>query len=261
MDIQTQKSIEALIVDKMQEKIARHTSETNHTPFQDRILGNGAMQFYSLVHSVNTSLGQSIYENVAAKLAGPRFNSVETQFSAGDEISLRAQGVIQEILNGLSRGKQADKSEEVERIRDVCDKGKISQTRHVKVDLFVRDDRGVVYLIEVKTVKPNKAGFADIKKQLLSWIASYLLHDPLIDVRSYVAFPYNPYHPEPYARWTVGSMLDWSDEVLVAEDFWDFIGGEDSYDSILDCFERAGSRVRGQVDEFLDLRSSLLRGR
>ncbi|MDP3114851.1 MAG: TdeIII family type II restriction endonuclease, partial [Candidatus Cloacimonadaceae bacterium] len=46
--------------------------------------------------------------------------------------------------------------------------------------------------------------------------------------------PYNPYEPKPYARWTMKGMLDLEHELKVADDFWDFLGGEGAYQDLLD---------------------------
>lgn len=37
---------------------------------------------------------------------------------------------------------------------------------------------------------------------------------------------------------------------MVAERFWDFLGGEGAYDDLLDCFERVGIEMREEIDEY-----------
>jgi len=44
-------------------------------------------------------------------------------------------------------------------------------------------------------------------------------------------------------------MLDLDHELLVAADFWDFLGGPGAYEDLLGCFERAGVELRPEVDE------------
>jgi len=36
--------------------------------------------------------------------------------------------------------------------------------------------------------------------------------------------------------------------VKVAEEFWDFIGGENTYDELLDIFENVGVQLRPEID-------------
>lgn len=65
-----------------------------------------------------------------------------------------------------------------------------------------------------------------------------------------IAIPYNPYDPEPYNRWTIRGMLDLKNELKVANEFWDFLGGESAYEDLLKCFERVGIELRSEIDEY-----------
>lgn len=73
--------------------------------------------------------------------------------------------------------------------------------------------------------------------------------NPNVKVNTLIAIPYNPYEPEPYQRWTMKGMLDLEHELKVAEEFWDFLGGQGAYGDLLDCFERAGIELRPEVDK------------
>ena len=73
---------------------------------------------------------------------------------------------------------------------------------------------------------------------------------PQADINSYIAIPYNPYEPKPYERWTLKGMLDLEKELKVADEFWDFLGGNGAYPEILDCFERVGIELRPEIDAY-----------
>ncbi len=45
-------------------------------------------------------------------------------------------------------------------------------------------------------------------------------------------------------------MLDLPQELKVAEEFWDFLGGEGAYNDLLDIFERVGIELRGEIDDY-----------
>ncbi len=147
-------------------------------------------------------------------------------------------------------GKDTNKIEEVKRIRKVARIGKINKIKTVKVDLFVRDEDDNIYLFDIKTAKPNISNFKDFKRTLLEWIAIYLYKKPEAKVHSLIAIPYNPYEPKPYERWTLKGMIDLERELKVAEEFWDFLGGEGAYQELLDCFERVGIEIRPIIDKF-----------
>ena len=68
------------------------------------------------------------------------------------------------------------------------------------------------------------------------------------NVRTLIAIPYNPYEPKPYQRWTLKGMLDLDDELKVAEDLWDFLGGENTYEQLLSVFEDVGIELRPEID-------------
>jgi len=106
------------------------------------------------------------------------------------------------------------------------------------------------FLFDIKTAKPNAGGFKEFKRTLLEWVATSLAADPTAKVNSIIAIPYNPYEPEPYNRWTMRGMLDLENELKVANEFWDFVGGVGAYQNLLDCFERVGIELRNEIDEF-----------
>jgi type II restriction enzyme len=45
-------------------------------------------------------------------------------------------------------------------------------------------------------------------------------------------------------------MLDDGNELLVGKEFWDFLGGNDAYEDLLDCFEQAGIILGPEIDDY-----------
>jgi type II restriction enzyme len=76
--------------------------------------------------------------------------------------------------------------------------------------------------------------------------------DAGIAINALIAISYNPYAPKPYSRWTMAGMLDLEQELKVAEEFWDFLGGEGSYNQLLDIFERVGIELRSEIDDYFN---------
>lgn len=243
--------VKNIIREVIRNKLSAYKPETTNMPFHYRLLGRDRMALFSFIHSLNTTFGTSIFEPIAETLASSRFSRVERQYEVGNIISEQAQIEIQHIMNDLITGrKNPNKAEEIERIRKVATSGKMNSIKTVKVDLFVLDNDGVVHLFDLKTAKPNISNFKDFKRILLEWIAIYLSKHPDADVRSYIAIPYNPYEPKPYERWTLKGILDIDNELKVAEEFWDILGGKDAYTDLLDCFERVGIELRPEIDEY-----------
>ena len=71
-------------------------------------------------------------------------------------------------------------------------------------------------------------------------------------VNTMIGIPYNPYEPKPYERWTLKGMLDLQHETLIAEELWDFIGGEGTYAELLKAFEDAGIELRPEIDSYFE---------
>lgn len=244
------KRIENTIKESLRKKFQTYKPETKHMPFHYRLLGRDRMALFSFIHSLNTTFGTSIFEPVAETIASLSFKFAQKQYVVGDTISEQAQSEIQNIMNDLTVGKNPNKIEEIERIRKVCNKGRPNKLKTVKVDLFVQSDDGTAHLFDLKTAKPNISNFKDFKRTLLEWIAIFLAKNPDAKVKSYIAIPYNPYEPKPYERWTLKGMIDLDNELKVAEEFWDFLGGNEAYSELLYCFERAGIELRPQIDKY-----------
>ncbi len=245
-------SVETTIRESLRNKFQNYNPESKNMPFHYRLLGKDRMALYSFIQSLNTTFGTSIFEPVAETLAKTRFVKAQSQYVVGNEISEYAQNEIQDIINELTTHANPDKCEEIQRIRAVCQKGRMNTLRTVKVDLLVENREGSLFLFDLKTAKPNISNFKDFKRTLLEWCAIVLAQNPVIDIHSLIAIPYNPYEPEPYERWTLRGMLDLEQELKVADEFWDFLGGEGVYQDLLNRFEKVGIELRPEIDLYFE---------
>ena len=254
MSLQRQTMIKEKIKDSMRAKFQSYKKpETDNMPFHYRLLGKDRMALFSFIQSLNTTFGTSIYEPVAIALARERFKVAETQVKPFNKISSEAHQQIQTIMNGLTvADREPNKSTEIEEIREVCQKGILNQVKLTKVDIWLESHEGELFLFDLKTVKPNKSDFEKFKQTLLEWTAAELARDPSTVVNAMIGLPYNPYEPEPYKRWTLRGMLDLNHQVLIAEELWDFLGGEGSYADLLDAFEQAGIELRPEIDSYFE---------
>jgi hypothetical protein len=139
---------------------------------------------------------------------------------------------------------------EIEAIRKVCRKGEMKTVKPTKVDVKLIAEDETIYLFDIKTAKPNAGGFKEFKRTLLEWIAVTLAKNPKVNVQTIIAIPYNPYDPKPYSRWTMRGMIDLENELKVAEEFWDFLGGKGSFTDLLSIFEKVGLELRPEIDAY-----------
>lgn len=242
-------SVEETIRNSLRRKMETHNPEPAYMPFHTRLLGKDRLALYSFIHSLNTNFGTSIFEPVAASLAGGKFE-VQTHIRAGKKISTQARFEIQKIMDSLRVGSaNPDKRKEISAIRRVCQQGDIREVRLLGVDVHLTQ-KNSVYLIDIKTAKPNIGAFEKHKQTLLEWTAATLFENPKAEVHTLIAIPYNPYYPNEYNRWTMKGMLDLDEELKVAEEFWDFLGGAGAYDDLLGCFERVGIELSEEIDGY-----------
>lgn len=251
MNVKRQAMMAMIIKDSVRNKFQSYKPETDKMPFHYRLLGKDRMALFSFIQSLNTTFGVSIYEPVAIALARDKYKVAKAQVETYNQISNAAHQQIQTIMDGLrAANRETNKISEVEEIRKVCREGNINQVNLTRVDLWLERNDGELLLFDLKTVKPNKDGIEKYKLTLLEWTAAELAREPRAVINTIIGFPYNPYHPKPYSRWTLRGMLDLDHEVLIAEELWDFIGGEGTYVELLNAFEQAGIELRDEIDVY-----------
>ena len=241
--------VAGLLKAKIREKLKNYSPETQQMPFHFRLLGKDRMALYSFVHSVNTMLGQSVFEKVAQIIADDRFDEAKEHHYVEGYLSDKAVLEIDSIMQELKSAKTAlSFAEQDRRIKNSAGKGKLGTRQKITADLYLRKGN-IEYFFEIKTVKPNIDVFVATKLKLLQWKALRYGSDAKVSVKSYICIPYNPEAPKPYARWTLQGLYDLKNEVLVAEEFWDFLGGKGTYEELLNVFENAGIELRDEIDE------------
>src|SRR4030042_2761620 len=142
-------------------------------PFHVRLLGKDRMALFSFIQSINTTLGTSVFEQVAAVIAAPHFKRAINQYKDfNNTISTEAQRVIQEIVNDLkAMTKKPDKPTETATILKVAQSGTIGKVKRPRIDLFLESNDGTEYYFDLKTAKTNIDEIVGFKRTLLEWVA------------------------------------------------------------------------------------------
>ena len=276
-------SIENIIQESLRNKLQKYNPEPSYTPFHTSLLGKDRMALYSFIRSMSTNFDTTIIENVAKEIASDVFDTVELQLdipvqfqntshiipSGSADIrrmkrihqqdsavfSRKAQDAITQIMHSLIRATaRPNHAAEVAQISKFAQSqnGNPVAKKLRKVDIFLSKGNQV-FMIDLKSVKPNISGFEKHKQDMLEWVAAILYKDLGAVVRTIIAMPYNPYYPEPYMRWTLGGMLETRNQsqLMVGEEFWNFLaGGEEIYQDLLTCFENVGLRMRDEIDDY-----------
>lgn len=247
---ETSKKIEDLLITVVREKLRTYQPETTHMPFHHRLLGKDRYAMFSFIQSMNTTFGMSIWEQVAVILAQDAGKYAKRQYKLLGEIDDETQKVIDSILYKLRIGEIVpNKQMEIETIRKKIKKGRLKEYPDCVVDLFLKTEHEEHYF-DITSAKPNMKEFVALKLKLLKWTALRLCQDREANVFTRLAIPYNPYHPEPYERWTLKGLYDLnSGEILIGEEFWNFVAGEEIYEELLNIFHKVGEELRDEIDE------------
>ena len=250
-------NIGVLLGTKIEEKLARYSRESTSMPFLAALMQNKEqVAAYSFIHSLATTLGMSIYEELSKIVAGDSADHCSTKFNVGGKISRDQKSVIDNILRRLRNGElTSDIDAETREVLSASNAGGMEQKEGRIADFFMVR-QGIEHYFEIKTVKPNIDVFAASKSKLLEWVARK--GNP---IKVYVAFPYNPYYPEPYQRFTLQGMLTPGKDLLIGNDYWDFLGGKGTYEQLMGAVNEVGlrykDRIAAKIKQVADTRLSM----
>lgn len=246
---ETKKEITELLLTTVREKLKTYRPETLHMPFHYRLLGKDHYMMFSLIQSLNTTFGLSIWEQVAVILAKGAGYQAERQYKLLGKIDPATEKVINELHYKLRNGTAvAYKKHETELIRKKIRNQPPKTDPDSTVDLFIKIKDEENYF-DITSAKPNLKEFVALKLKLLRWTALRLSQDKTAQVFTRLAIPYNPYHPGPYERWTLKGLYDLEEkEILVGEEFWNFVAADNIYEELLDVFQEAGDKLRSELD-------------
>lgn len=237
--------IKLLLEKKIEDKLKRYARETSSMPFLARLIQDSEkVAAYSFIHSIATTLGMSIYEEVSKIIAEETAEECFTKYDVGGVISREQKSVIDDIVRKLRNGeKKVNHDQEIKQVLSVSAKDGKAQKEGRLADFYMRRN-GKEHYFEIKTVKPNIDVFTKSKTKLLEWVARR--RSP---IKVFLAFPYNPYHPQPYERFTEQGVLEKGKEFLIGKEYWDFLGGENTFEQLLELFDLVGKKFKEQIQQ------------
>lgn len=237
--------ITELLSTKIDAKLESYGRETTSMPFLARLIqDNEKIAAYSFIHSMATTLGMSIYEDVSVIIASENSEECFRNYGVGGAISKSQKSAIGNIIAKLRNGeRKADIKKEIQEVLFAsAENGEFQKSGNI-ADFYMKRN-GKEYYFEIKTVKPNIDVFEKSKTKLLEWVARRRKF-----VNVYLAFPYNPYHPEPYHRFTEVGMMNPPKDFLVGDEYWDFIGGKKTFPELLKTFDNVGKKFKEKLNK------------
>ncbi len=253
LSIQQEEKIKALLRKKIDNKLKKYGRETSAMPFLARLIqDNEKIAAYSFIHSLATTLGMSIYEEVSVIICESSCQEAFRNYGVGGVISKSQKTVINKIITELrNKERMANIDEEIKELLSISPQNGTFQKSGNIADLYFLKGN-IEFYFEIKTVKPNIDVFEKSKTKLLEWVARRRK-----DIKVYLAFPYNPYHPDPYSRFTEVGMMDHPNDFLIGDEYWDFIGGKNTFDQLLEVFDEVGKEFKQKItDKFRSIAKS-----
>jgi len=245
-DLKTE--IKKIIKEAILKKLNEYKLIGDIKPFHEKLFSKEKIRETSFFHSCSTTIGVTLFQNIAYLIAknNKNFKRVERQFKVEGNFSDRAKSLIEDIISDLGR-KQTDNKKRKpnikEEIKEVLSVSGGGQKSSQIADLFLVDLRDNEIYIEIKTTKPNKGQSEEIKRTLLKIVA--LRNKP---VKVLCGIAYNPYEPEKFAWPLPLNYLKSDEDLLIGKDFWDFLGGEGTYEELLNIFEEVGKELKEKIE-------------
>ncbi len=229
----------------VEKTLGRVKKNLTHRPFHDALLTRELVKASAFERSFSTSLGQGPIERISKIIAEGNgfhcFKQHETQVNlykgALDEIEL----IISNLRGGISKPNW-----EKELIRINSHRKGDTVVRRVISDIHLIKGEKKIF-ISLKTVKPNLDQTSIAKTDMLLLKAD----EPSSD--AYLALYYNPGGDlRTDYNWTVPSKIFnmYKDPcILIGKDYWDFIGGEGTYNDLLNIFTVIGEKTKALLQK------------
>lgn len=250
MDALVAQQVRDTLDDCVVRTLQRLDAEDTHRPFHSRLISAEAIFWSRFERSFSTSFGQSVIEKISelicvgagSEATRQRASQVTLTTTQWDEI----ETIVRHARSSSSTGPDWDTE-----LAAVVAAGAygVSDTRRVISDLWWRRD-GVEHFMSIKTVKPNLDQTAEAKRDLLKLAAA----NP--DARVHFGLYYNPYgeSSRDYGFSPPQRLFDFSrpSPVLIGEDYWNLLGGDGTYEHVLEIASEVGERLAPKLREYAE---------
>jgi hypothetical protein len=212
-------------------------------PFHEAIIPPEILRVSTFERSFSTKLGTT-FEECARLIALQTYAVAERGYRASGQMPAAAAAKIEAIVTRINEGHTPDFPALIAEVLEVSDEEWVE--RPAIADLYLRDQAGHEYFFEIKSPRPNKGQCLEVAERLLRIHAIKQKARPYVN--AYFAMAYNPYGTclADYRHSFSLQYLDMQNEVLLGADFWALIGGEGTYEELLEIYCEVG-REKGKA--------------
>jgi hypothetical protein len=187
----------------------------------------------SWLHGLNTTLGRPFFENVAHILSDGYKKDFTTKGNSLLKVTQNQKKTISDIMTDLKNDTEnPNLSRENSLIFDASVQPDL-EANSFTVDVYVESSIEVI-AIELKSVRPNLGEMGGEKQKILQAKAALYNEFPGRKINYYIGFPFDPTSDTPTGHDKTrlldylvdGSKYFALDEVLLANELWDFLSGD-----------------------------------
>lgn len=206
------------------------------------------------IHGAKTSLGSEM-EKIAEIIAKDTWgeNNVHRKINIDVSLPKNVFALIDTIINDLSNARKLSSyQKEKDRIIEACKNPSENLESHrYEFDMELYDDRSDRwYYLEMKGPDPNTTEVPGAKKRLLTEMAWAFYHKDHKEVDGLFAIYYNNKFPRPYKNPKVLCYFDPDGGLIVHDEFWNFIGRNDStFAELVNIFREYGKKNKKRIWE------------
>ncbi len=232
------------------ENFPEDASNNRNAPFHESFLKafsdklNGKVSdtpfFISLsswLHGLNTTLGQTFFENVAHHLSNGEKREYTSKRLGNLPITQSQRNHIAQIIADLSNTTSTPNLNAENALLFAEFNDAAINAMDFSADVFIEDATSVI-AIEIKSVKPNSGEMKGEKQKILEGKAALYNHFPGKQIHFYIGFPFDPTvnpaneavtsHNKPRFLGSIINMNKYfaTNESLVANELWDLLAGQ-----------------------------------
>lgn len=212
-------------------------------PFHRLVFPDQAILAARLERSIVTSMGSTLYPKLAQAIALDRFSKVYLEHEITGQLNDAASNMIAQIANELRSGKRRNPNHDAERNEILGSVGGGILNTSVTADLYIEDYTTGPLFIELKTPRPNLDMVAESKRKMLTFETIMARRD-IPTARAFMGLTYNPFITrEAYGHSVTKRVMDMTQEVLIGEEMWDYIGGPGTFEELQELIDTAQSSI------------------
>lgn len=238
------KSVLVTCVENTFKRIAKKERENKlRKPFHEALLAKEFVRLSSFERSFSTSFGQGAIESISKLVAQSNGYAATRQKETMVNVYRGAIDEVERICSRLRDGSTQPNWERELKLVKAHQKG-ATEVRRVISDLWLEKENKILHF-SIKTVRPNLDQSESAKKDML------LLSAHLPKSEAYFALYYNPdgESASDYRHSFAQKIFNTASDkcVLIGKDYWDLLGGEGSYEALLELFEEVGKKTRTRL--------------